>query len=173
MKRVLWIVAALIIAAGVWYAGAYRQHIAPSSSEVTIPSIHSTSSPPALAADLYPLYAKAPWGAPTALDYQLPTRTVPGAGITAEAAASTMNPGATETPFEKFYRARLLARGWKVDTGLEAGGPMGGQTAYRKGSQLIILSFKTVFHTVSTTAPAQCPCDVTLSLFSATDTPSR
>ena len=79
-----------------------------------------------------------------------------------------MNPGAAFTPFDKYYASKLGALGWKVDNSLAAGGPGRGQVVYRKGSGFIAINFWTDFHTISSTSPMQCPCDVTLKLFSTT-----
>lgn len=39
----------------------------------------------------------------------------------------------------KYYADKLAAAGWKVDNYLGAGGPMGGQTGYRKADTLILI----------------------------------
>ena len=122
---------------------------------------------PKLAQDLYPIYRNAEWNAPKSEELELSTTTVSGVGVSSVPVTNTMDPGSVFSPFEKYYKQKLESTGWKTDMYLEAGGPMGGQTGYRKAGKLIVLRFSTIFHTVTNTAPSECPCDVTLSLFSA------
>jgi hypothetical protein len=77
-----------------------------------------------------------------------------------------MDPGSIFTPFDNYYASKLAALGWQVDNAVAAGGHTGGQTGYRKDGKLILINFDIVYHTVTDTAPSECPCDVTLSLFS-------
>jgi len=160
MNKTLWaIVIIIIILAGGFYLWTMYKS-APAVVNVPIQT-------PQLAADLSPLYSGAVWNAPHAETLELSTTTASGVGTESVSVNNTMDPGSVFSPFEKYYADKLSALGYKTDIYLEAGGPMGGQTGYRKGDNLIVLRFKTVFHVVTNTAPSQCPCDVTLSLFSA------
>lgn len=140
--------ALLIIAVGVWV-------------------MWPRASAPALAEDLYPLYSSAQWSAAAPETRGLPLSTVAGVGIHSVPVTNTMNPASVFSPFLAYYREKLLAAGWSVDNMLEAGGPMGGQTAYRKDGTLILVTFDVAFHVRSANAPSECPCDVSLSLFSS------
>ncbi len=119
-----------------------------------------------LSPDLYPLYEAVEWGVPRVEEVAFGTTTLSGVEIVSHAVKNTMNPASVFMPFEEYYTEKLAALGWEVDTQLAAGGPMGGQTGYRKGEDIIFTRFNTLFHIVSDTAPSECPCDVTLSLFS-------
>jgi len=77
-----------------------------------------------------------------------------------------MNPGSIFTPFESYYDAKLKALGWSVANDLAAGGHVGGQTGYRKGGSVILTRFHIDYQTKPANAPSECPCTVTLSLFS-------
>lgn len=94
------------------------------------------------------------------------TSTYVGASVSSLAATSTMDPGSVFTPFERYYDAKLKALGWTVDKYLATCGHVGGQTGYRKGDGLILVRFFINYQTVPANAPSECPCDVTLSLFS-------
>ena len=121
---------------------------------------------PPLSQALYPLYSAASWNEPHLVSLELPEENLYGTGVEAVVATSTMNPGAAFSPFDTYYASKLKALGWKVDNGLAAGGPARGQTVYRKDNGFIAVNFWTDFHTISSTSPMQCPCDVTLKLFS-------
>ncbi|OYV63543.1 MAG: hypothetical protein B7X03_01355 [Parcubacteria group bacterium 21-58-10] len=153
LRNVLWLAVGLIVAGAliVWLTP--RGAVAP-----TVPP---------LAADLYPLYS-ADWNAPHPVSLDIPPAPLSGTGIEAVVATSTMNPGAAFSPFDKYYADKLGALGWRVDNSLAAGGPGRGQVVYRKGAGFIAVNVWTDFHTVSSTSPMQCPCDVTIKLFSTT-----
>lgn len=160
----------LLIATGiviVFLAGFFIWISYHTAQKENAPVENTKSIVPVLASDLYPLYAGASWGAPYAETLELSTTTVSGVGIKSVSVNGTMDPGSVFSPFEKYYKNKLESAGWKNDTYLEAGGPMGEQTGYRKESKLIIVRDSTVFHVVTDTAPSECPCDVTLALFSA------
>ncbi len=144
--------------------GAYAS--VPVTNEISAESAEFTIMRPKLSEDLYPLYSGAEWDAPSTETAEISTTTVSGVGAGTVPILNTMDPGSAFSPFEKYYREKLLGLGWKVDNQLEAGGPMGGQTGYRKGDKLILVTFSTVFHDVVPDRPVQCPCDVTLHLFS-------
>lgn len=160
MNNTLWaIIIIIIILAGGFYVWTTHKS---APIETNVPT-----QTPQLSSDLSPLYSGAVWNAPHAEMLELSTTTVSGVGAESVSVNNTMDPGSVFSPFGKYYADKLTALGYKTDIYLEAGGPMGGQTGYRKDGKLIVLRFKTVFHVVTNTAPSQCPCDVTLSLFSA------
>jgi len=115
--------------------------------------------------DLLPLYNGATWGAPHLYPLDIPEGPLYGTAVEAEAAKGTMNPADAFSPFYEYYQEKLKKLGWEVDISLEAGGPMGGQTVYRKGNDFVAVNFHTTFHVHTETAPSECPCDVRLVLF--------
>ena len=121
---------------------------------------------PVLGADLYPLYDRTGWNASEVESFIVGTTSYSGASVTSAAVTDTMDPGSVFTPFERFYDKKLKSLGWQVANDLAAGGHVGGQTGYRKDGAVILTRFQIVYHTVPENAPSECPCDVTLSLFS-------
>ncbi|MDD3531047.1 MAG: MliC family protein [Candidatus Pacebacteria bacterium] len=144
---------AIAIAAGIWYMlpGA-RPALAPQS--------------PRIAQDLYPLYDQIAWGASAPESFVIGTTTYAGVSITSDTIGTTMDPGNIFTPFEQYYDQKLKGLGWQVANELAAGGHVGGQTGYRKGNSIILTRFKIDYTVVPKNAPSECPCNVTLSLFS-------
>lgn len=157
MNKTTWI----LIAIGITLVGVY--FVWPH----TLPNELNTQSTLSLNQDLYPLFSSAEWNVPVHEEIEFGTTTVPGVEVSSVPVMDTMSPASYFAPFESFYAEKLSTLGWKIDNSLAAGGPMGGQTGYRKAGELIILRYRTVFHTVTDTAPSECPCDVTLTLFSA------
>lgn len=123
---------------------------------------------PELPADVLPLYDGVQWNKSEVEEFVLGTTTYSGTSVTSAPVTATMNPSAVFTPFENYYEQKLRALGYAVDNLLAAGGHTGGQTAYRKGSSLVLTRFSIVYRTVPANAPSECPCDVTVSLFSST-----
>ena len=132
-----------------------------------MPAPSAPLQPPQLSSDLYPLYATSTWQTPVSESVTIGTTTLSGASITSAAVTDTMDPGSIFTPFETYYADKLAASGWSVANDLAAGGHVGGQTGYRKGNAVILTRFNILYHVVSNTSPSECPCDVTLSLFSS------
>jgi hypothetical protein len=151
---------------GTYVLGITAYESVPVTNPVSGESVQFRIEPRSLSADLAPLYAKAAWGEPKADSVGIGTTTLSGTSVKALAATSTMNIAAATTPFEQYYEKKLTGLGWKVDNMLAASGPGANMTGYRKGSALIIVSFSSIFHNRQENAPVQCPCDVTLSLFS-------
>jgi hypothetical protein len=120
-----------------------------------------------LAQDLYPLYSPAQWNAPAFETFLISTDTYSGTSINSAPVQDTMDPSSVFSPFNDYYDKNLKALGWEVDNSVAAGGHTGGQTGYRKGDELVLVRFNILYHTVTDTAPSECPCDVSLSLFSA------
>lgn len=145
----------ILVGAGGWYWWSGRTR-APAP----------TAPAPELSPDLYPLYPSASWGAPEAETFLISTTTYSGASISSAPITNTMDPGSIFTPFEEYYDQKLKALGWQIANDLAAGGHVGGQTGYRKGGAVILARFHIDYRVVPTDAPSECPCDVTLSLFS-------
>jgi hypothetical protein len=125
---------------------------------------------PVVSADLYPLYVGVLWN--TALTRTIIVGNTSAQGGLLESVPSTnstntMDPASIFMPFETYYASTLKNKGWKVDTSLEAGGSVGGQTAYRKDDHLILVQFHVAYQKDVPNAPSECPCTVTLSLFSS------
>jgi len=136
-------------------------------SGVAIWHSNKTAAAPALqlASDLYPLYSGLDWNSPMADSFTMGTTTYVGATATSSASASTMDPSSIFMPFENYYSQKLAAAGWSVADNFDADGPTGSLSGYQKGSETILVGYSINYETV-TTGPLQCPCDVTLSLFS-------
>ncbi len=117
--------------------------------------------------DLYPLYSGVSWGAPAAESFLISTTTYTGVSIASVPVTNTMDPASIFTPFESYYDQKLKALGWSIANELAAGGHVGGQTGYRKEGQVVLTRFHIDYHNVPSNAPSECPCDVTLSLFSS------
>ncbi len=125
-----------------------------------------TLTHPMPSSDAYPLYSGASWDAPVVETFVIGSTTYSGASVTSSSVTGTMDSGSVFTPFETYYAKKLRALGYTVDNELAAGGHTGGQTAYQKGSSLILTRFNIIYHTIPANAPSECPCDVTLSVFS-------
>lgn len=155
-KRILFLILIIVLVAvgWNWYAGQ-----------------GATLSAPVLSADVYPLYPGAQWGTPTAT-------TSPDHGpvtvVKSVPVPDTINIAAVSAPFSKYYDDKLKAAGWVQDMMEEAGGPGAEISVYRKGDQFVVVMFASVFHVRKPDTPVQCPCDVTLTLMSGTQTgPTR
>jgi len=120
-----------------------------------------------LATDLLPLYSAVSWSIVKEERVAIGTTTYEGASVGSAPITGTMDPGSVFTPFENYYDKKLKALGWHIANELAAGGHTGGQTGYVKGTETALVRYHVDYHTVSETAPSECPCDVTLSLFSA------
>lgn len=153
-RTLLWFVVIVLIACGVWYLW---------SSQVSPPPEPSL----ALSAALYPLYGGADWNAPREESFVIGTTTYSGASASSTVIAAGMDPGSVFMPFTRYYDRKLKALGWSVSNDLAAGGHVGGQTGYRKGGAVILTRFHIDYHVTPKNAPSECPCDVTLSIFSS------
>ena len=151
MKKLLYVVIVLIIIAGGWYWYANQGHGGTPVAQLN--------------ADVYPLYSGATWGqaeATTSPDYGQVTE------VQSVPVTNTSDIAAVSTPFTKYYGDKLTAAGWTQDMSREAGGPGAEISAYTKGDQFIVVMFSSIFHVMPANAPEQCPCDVTLTLMSGT-----
>lgn len=141
-------------------------------ASVPVENAISTESPPftithpKLAIDLYPLYAGVAWHKSVVESFAIGTTTYSGVSMTSASIDAGMNPANVITPFENYYDKLLKERGWHVANDLAAGGHVGGQTGYRNGSGVILTRFHIDYKNQPDNAPSECPCDVTLSLFS-------
>lgn len=145
----------LLVAGGAWYLWHVPRDTKP------VPGT------PALSTDLYPLYTGTEWGVPQIESFVIGTAAYSGTSVASSPVIGTMDPASVFMPFERYYEEKLAGLGWSVANDLAAGGHTGGQTGYRKGDATILTRFNVVYHTVSDDRPSECPCDVSLSLFSA------
>lgn len=138
----------------------------PMTDNPSVESKNFSITHPKLHADLSPLYRDAQWKATEVEQFVIGTANYSGTSISSYPMDAGMNPGSIISPFERYYDAKLKALGWRVANDLAAGGHVGGQTGYRKGDATILTRFKIDYHTEPENAPTECPCEVTLSLFS-------
>lgn len=110
----------------------------------------------------YPLYDGVTWGEGHA-DIQ---EGLTGFSITSLQSATTSDIAAITKPFEDYYQNKLTNDGWSVDTALAAGGAGSSLTAYHKGSVYLVIGYSTKFFGGGVNEPVQCPCRVTLGIFS-------
>jgi hypothetical protein len=113
--------------------------------------------------DAYPLYSDLSWGSEQAKTFE---GKFSGYEVTSIPVTDITDLSVVSTPFDNYYKNKLEAIGWTVDNSLAAGGPGASITAYKKGSDYIIVSFSTKFKGGGTNEPVQCPCDITMSVFS-------
>jgi hypothetical protein len=158
MKRDLILLVILLCAGGAWYWWSAR----PAHERMP-----PTAARPTLAIDLYPLYTGASWNSPEAQSVTIGTTTYEGVNMTSAPIGAGMNPGAAFTPFLNYYDALLKSHGWHSANDLAAGGHVGSQAGYRNGSGTILVGFHIDYQTRPENAPSECPCTVTLSLFSS------
>jgi hypothetical protein len=123
----------------------------------------STSSSQ-LAGDALPLYPGAAWNAPQATTFD----DTAGTEVISQPISGVTDLAGVFEPFEQYYAQKLAAAGWTVDNTQAAAGPGSEVTVYKKGSEEIVVSYQSLFTVVSAHAPEQCPCDVTMSVFSGT-----
>lgn len=164
MKRaIMW--SAILIAIGIAARGLqFSQY--PRISKNAAPAPVQEIPAPQLSADLYPLYADAQWNAPGTESFMIGTTSYSGTSVTSDPLSAGINPGAAITPFDAYYDKKLKALDWRIANDLAAGGHVGGQTGYRKGTEVILTRFRIDYQTKPENAPTECPCTVTLSLFS-------
>jgi hypothetical protein len=145
--------------------GAYAS--VPVTNAVSAESQPFTITHPKLAIDLYPLYSGATWERSAVEDATVGTTTYSGASMVSAPQNADMDPGAVFTPFLNYYDTLLASHGWHVADDLAAGGHVGGQTGYRNGPGIILVGFHIDYQNQPENAPSECPCSVTLSLFSS------
>ena len=157
-RGIFLILISIVIGVAAWYAWFFVIQL---QKPATIPA-----ALPKLAADLYPVYQGADWSLPTAEGFVIGTTSYGGASITSAPISVGMDPSSVITPFENYYDAKLKSLGWRVANDLAAGGHVGGQTGYRRGGDVILVRFGIGYENKPADAPSECPCTVTLSLFS-------
>lgn len=138
----------------------------PITNAISAESKQFTIAHPKLAIDLYPLYVGAAWNKSVVESFTIGTTTYSGASMASSPIDADMSPASVITPFENYYDKLLKERGWNVANNLAAGGHVGGQTGYHNGSGIILTRFHIEYKNQYENAPSECPCNVTLSLFS-------
>lgn len=152
---------------GTYVLGITAYQSVPVTNPVSAESKPFTIAHPKLAIDLYPLYSKASWDKSVVEDVTIGTTTYLGVRMDSYPIEAGMNPGAIFSPFLDYYDTLLKSHGWHVANELAAGGHVGGQTGYRNGPGTILVDFHIDYQTKPENAPSECPCTVTLSLFSS------
>lgn len=151
---------------GTYVLGLHTYDSLPATDEVSIESKEFTIIRPELNADLYPLYPNADWQPAETETVMIGEEELAGHSVTSATIHADMDPSSVFMPFEAYYEDKLTSLGWTAENNLAAGGPMGGQTGYVRDGQTILIRYETTFQNVTEDAPAECPCDVTLSVFS-------
>lgn len=118
--------------------------------------------PPTLTADIYPLYPNLSWNGVREDEYER----MKGYSVQADPVANITDISSVTLPFETYYADLLQSKGWKEDISKAAGGPGSSVIAYVKGSEHIILQYKSVFETNEENKLAECPCQIEFSIFS-------
>ena len=164
MKRtIVWIALLAVAGTAAWYLELFlRPRLA--ASPIAVPAQEIPA--PKLSAALYPLYAAAHWNTPGAESFLVGTTSYSGTSIVSDPLPAGMDPGSVITPFDSYYDKKLKALGYIIANDLAAGGHVGGQTGYRNGTSTILTGFRIDYQTKPENAPTECPCTVTLSLFS-------
>jgi hypothetical protein len=123
-----------------------------------------------LNSDVYPLYPGISWKIAGQATDTLPIagvqKTLNGYRVTSESVKNITDIAAIAMPFEKYYANKLSQAAWSEDKQLAASGPGSDITVYTKGVNYIIVSYTSVFHTGGVDTPEECPCDLSLSIFS-------
>ena len=114
---------------------------------------------------VYPLYSGSSWQDPIAATTTVGTTTRAGYTITSLPSATTSDIAGIAMPFVNYYDKKLRAAGWSEDTQLAADGAGSSQRVYKKGLGVVMISYTSDFADVSEDVPAQCPCTVSLSIF--------
>jgi len=120
--------------------------------------------------DLLPLFStinnEISWQRAETEKFDFGETTYEGVKLTTNSIFANLDPSSIFLPFEKYYEQKLTALGWERDNDFDAGGPMGGQTGYTKDGKLILTSFSISFENKPVDTPLECPCSLTLSVFS-------
>lgn len=155
MIRLTWRIAAVVVVA----VGALLFWMTHSTALIEQPAPAASST---LVAVLYPLYPGAAWSPVERTTIE----DLEGYAATSSAAIDTDNIEAATRAFVQYYTEKLAAAGWVPDISREAGGPGSEIAPYTKDGAYVVISFSTVFKSGGQDEPEQCPCDVTLTLFS-------
>ena len=116
-----------------------------------------------LVADVYPLYADLTWESTQKAEQG----GMSGYAVTSNPVLDVTNIAAITMPFEAYYADMLTNNGWEEDITMAAGGPGGSVTTYKKDAEYVVLQYNSSFSVNSENEPAQCPCEVTFSIFSS------
>jgi|SRR5579862_6207785 len=155
--RLTFLAVALVFAASTGIAGAQNDSMTPSAGPAG-----------SMINDVYPLYANLTWTAEQPKTMTLGTLTLTGIQAVSQPVANVTDLAAIFKPFEAYYANKLQAAGWSVNTSLAAAGPGAATTVYTKGQSYAVVGYSTNFKGGGANAPAQCPCDITLSVFTTT-----
>ncbi|HWB34030.1 MAG TPA: hypothetical protein VG753_01775 [Candidatus Paceibacterota bacterium] len=117
-----------------------------------------------LAADAYPLYPSVAWGSVASATLEDLT----GVELMSQPVTDITDIALVSGPFERYYQMKLFGAGWTVDNSRAASGAGSDITVYQKGSNFIATTFTTDFKGTKPGEPVECPCDVTLGIFSGT-----
>lgn len=153
---------------GTYVLGIQAYESIPVSNAILAESAKFIITHPEMLNDVYPLYPDVDWQSTVVENFVIGTTTYSSVSISSQLIFTGMNPGSIFTAFERYYDKKLKALGWQIANDLAAGGHVGGQTGYRKGNNVILTRFQINYQTKPENAPTECPCDVTLSLFSTT-----
>ena len=151
---------------GTYVLGISAYQSVPVTNPLSAESASFTLMHPRLAIDLYPLYTDASWNKSQVERFTIGTTTYSGASMTSAPIDAGNNPASVITPFENYFDKLLKSHVWHVANDLAAGVHVGGQTGYRNGSGVILTRFSIDYQNKPENAPSECPCTVTLSLFS-------
>jgi hypothetical protein len=124
---------------------------------------------------VYPLFSDGiSWSPKVAVNlparslYNPTKQTIVGYQVTSLPTASTEDIGGTVEPLRNHYNQILLKDGWKIDINFHADGPGGSVWGFRKGDEVLILSYTSTFFNNQPDAPAQCPCTVVFTIIGGT-----
>jgi hypothetical protein len=159
---VIWIVVVVVaIGLSAWWFIKPATRVPPASSTATT-TPEATTTNENLLPDVYPLYSGVSWGDESTTTYEQ----FSGYQLTSAIQPDITNIAGISVPFENYYATKLVAAGWSIDNSLAAGGAGSEIIAYKKGNDEIIISYNSLFNMGSPNSPAQCPCEVTLQIFS-------
>lgn len=141
----------------------------PNCEFAACPSASTTSNTNhPLIADIYPLYSGASWPSSVSMSMTLGSTTYNGYKIVSLPSATTTNIASVANAFISYYDKKLVAAGWKQDTSLDADGAGSSSRVYKSGAGVLVLGYNTDFIGTKANAPVECPCKVSLSIFSST-----
>jgi len=122
--------------------------------------------------DVYPLFSNATWSSPittkldTSNESNVPVQEIKGTGQISDNTQSQ--------DFSNYYKNKLTAAGWTEDVTMAANGNVGGEVAYRKDNNLIVLNYQLTPGKITSGAnePMQwtCPCNMNYKIFTGQTT---
>jgi hypothetical protein len=105
---------------------------------------------------------------PPRSNYNPLERTIVGYQVTSLPTASTENIGDTIEPLRNYYNEKLLPLGWRIQANFQADGPGGSVWGFRRGEEVLILSYTSTFFNNQPDTPSQCPCTVVFTIIGGT-----